>query len=345
MRFKPPESRTFPQPLTINWNPTCIVAFFDASDGFLLEKPERSFEISKVAVALTDLLLAENCVGGEREQRSLKVWAHAVHGSACRVLGKLGDAQRAFEAAYDEASSGVLPWAFGETKRRHAMLLLMSKDPKALELLEESIELLQGHNWALAAAICCRGVSQDLLKADCSAAIADFRFSLQLADPKGNPFERQTFASAIENIIRAQVRGSSSATAVRISIVAINETLRKLDKNAAWQRARLTWAQGLAEARLGSVRSADRRFERAKKAMKRLKRWPELAIVTLDQAQLLKNYGEHVKAESLTDETLALVGRECPEILAALESWRAADARQEQRFEIYLELLAHSSPV
>jgi hypothetical protein len=332
------------------WTAPFVAAFVEKVDSLLLEDPHKAFRVSEALPKVAHRLRPEDLPGGERQRATLRVWAWAVRGSACRAAEQLIKADNAFQRAFKLAQN-VAPWAMGEAWRRLAALHLMRNSSAIWQALDKAAKAYAGHDQGLADIQILRGLAFiELVDAPAEAAECCAQ-ALRLIGQPGTRRARRSWAAAIQNLALALVRDETATPSqFKPAISQLQTARRALGQKAVYFRQLLNMAEGLIYLRR---REFQRAFQRIRTAWKWFRRhdYATLAVITgleLAELHLLRGNPES-SAEVIERTRVALSPKSPPELSQELFAWRALsnvqrdERRSARRF--WLAGAAAGSPV
>ena len=296
------------------WSAPFFAALVDEIDSLLLEKPETAFKMSTEAILVGERIRAADCPGGdELGKRSLRAWAHAVHGSSCRACERYPEAESVFQQALGLVKRHVLHWAAAEVWRRYAAYLLFRGSKAGIAFVDKALDAYTGFPFAQADALVLRGLFSQYLERDLAAAVGAISRGLELVEPKRSPREASSWDIALHNLMVIYVQGPSDLATIEVALKRIRGVMQRLSRHEPQRRKACTWVKCLMLAHLGATKQAARLLTKAADWFWREKDYHSALVCTVDLARLHHQNGD----EALAQETVAtlLTGT------AAAEPW------------------------
>lgn len=246
------------------WSTTFLAALVDCVDSFLLEKPKVAFELSTEGILVAERIRAESCPGGNAMgKRSLQAWAHAVHGSSCRALGRFREAESEFMTALQLVKLRVQRWAAAEAWRRYAALLLERDSLAGIDFVDKAYDAYTGFPGAQADALVLRGLFSQYLEHQIGAAATYTGAAIELLETRRSEREARTWGIAIHNLMVIYSRKPSDLPALQITLQRVKAAQARLSRHEPRRRMLCLWVQALLLAPLGSTRQAERLLVKA----------------------------------------------------------------------------------
>jgi tetratricopeptide (TPR) repeat protein len=308
-------------------DPACWNADFVSSCIRECSELRNRDPLCNLQVAETAVALLERCP----PDPALAARAHAVLGSALRVLGRLEEADAAQRSAGAELER--LPAETRAEILTHEACLRRDQRrfDEALERIDRVCNFHRTHGrepdlhkLALALTIRCtinHGVGNT------SEAVHDIGVALKHVDSSRSP---ESFAAAIHNLAwLLQESNHPKDLAAAASYVKSALRIGRFSRRSV-PRAKLYWLQGLIGLRLGAARHAERNFRLASEIFAEQEMPYEVALVALDLASIYLEDARWSELGEIAEELAALVGarRVEGEIAAALALWQEAAATQ-----------------
>ncbi len=330
------------------WTPGLFAALGDEHDRRQLEgSAEQALAVARELPRPAGRIRAEPAASGDLVRRSLEVWALAVLASGLRANGRVDEAQRSFEAAFEKGRQGIFRWSAGELERRFAYHLLQQLDRRALAGAERALAAFVDHPDQRAECLNLRGVCRSVLDRDGSGAIQDFGLAASISDPRRSARSGWSLQAALHNLAFELVKGGtcsleSLGQARKLLVVSRGFLGKGLD----WRKATTWWVEGLLVYRIGWNRHGERLLEKARQGFRKLGpgSGTEYTLVTLDLALMLAGDGELERARALfaAAEELLEVEQRQRQMAAHLQSLGSLEEVQRVRHELAsrLSLLA-----
>ena len=305
------------------WTKAFFAALVETVDSLLLEKPDLAFKLSTQGILLAERIRADDCPGGtELGKRSLKAWAHAVHGSSCRAGEMFEKAEETFQLAlWLSGSKAVLPWAAAEADRRYSALLLTRGSLKGLDFVNRALEGYGKHAVGRAKALSLRAIYFQQLLNDSTNAALDIGQALELIEPKNSPEEARIWFAAIHNLNFVSSAGCGDLSTLRTTLRRVHDLEQRLSKNEGYRRALCSWTEGLLLAPLGSTRASKRLLSRCCGWFFRHQHYLMGTLCGIDLALLQLRDGENQLALATVKEVGENLAAAGPAAAAYLEFW------------------------
>ena len=304
------------------WTKAFFAALVETVDSLLLEKPDQAFKLSSQGILLAERIRAEDCPGNsELGKRSLKAWAHAVHGSSCRCLERFEEAKAAFEQALWLAGKGVFPWAEAEASRRFAALLWMQGSQACFSYLDRAFRLYGEHSIGLADTLVLRGFCHQYVRNDLPAASREMSNALQLLEPGRSPREARTWASAIHNLSVIYAKGHSDLGILDATLKQIRKAAAALSGREVFRRNLCYGVEALLLAPLGSARMAERLLKRVCRWFFKHGHFHRGALSSIDLAIIHLRGGDKEAALEVVEQLKAELAKAPPEVRRYVEGW------------------------
>ena len=306
------------------WNLVFFAALVESVDSMLLEEPRLALELSAQGILLAERIRTEDCPGGtEVGKRSLRAWAHAIRGSACRAAELYDEAEDAFaQATWLATSRAVLPWAAAEVDRRYAALLVYRGSlGQGLALVNRALEAYAEYPVGRAKALLIRAVYYQQLLRDPAQAALDLGLALELIEPKNSPSEARLWVAAVHNLNYVYAMGCSDLTALRVTLRQVHGLAKKLSKNEGYRRALCAWTEALLIAPLGSTRWAKRLLIKARAWLFKHRYYHPGTLCAIDLATLHLRDSEEEDARAVLEDLGLKLAAAKPATATYLEYW------------------------
>jgi hypothetical protein len=293
------------------WTPAFLGALIDEVDYLLTAGfGKEAHQISRHLQVLAERIRPEVCPQQELGQRSLVVWAVAVHGSSCRYISHFSEAESTFALAFQKAEGGVLPWARADLDRRFAILLTQRGDRRAFDLIESALAGFGDLPEKRAETLILRGVARSEMDNDSSGAISDYSNAAALVDPRKTERARWNYNVALHNLSYQLIIGDcisfDSVTRARQMLLL---TRSYFGQGMCARKLTSFWVEGLLAFRFGWNRHSGRLLEKARRGFLKLGCYDCAMVVSLDLALVLLEDGEPEEAA----ECLRSAGEALPE--------------------------------
>jgi tetratricopeptide (TPR) repeat protein len=284
--------------------------------------------LARMARLAVDACTADN-VGSPQKLADLKVQAWGHFGNSLRVCGRLEEAEQAFAIAQNQLPEGtgdplIRAFLFEQLGSLHTS---RRRFEQAVELLEEAERLYQelGIRWLRARSRILKAIAI-LYSGEPGEALRLLEQAIPLIDPDEDPY---LLLAARHNLLRCLIDLDRPDEAL-----ALYHQVRELNQQFTDPLIQLrnTWQEGKLLRELGHLRPAEEKLLQARRGFMERGLAYEVAVVSLDLADVYAKLGRVGQVNQLVAETLPIfralrVGRD---MLAALIQLRQV-ARQEQR--------------
>ncbi len=230
--------------------------------------------VARIAVRLAGKVLRLRSWRRRPGESEVLALSFAQLAAALRLADRLDHAEKAWQIASD-AAPGYLE---GDLLRRRAWLRFRRGRLKdALKDAKAAVDLTSGLDYALAV-----GTLAGLLyyNGDYQEAITKFRECLDVLDPN----DEHRYCGMLVSYTVALAKGSRSD--LKQGLKLCPELRSKLKSRHKMQRAKLWWAEGLIQHRLGDSQAAWWALDLARRSLVAMKAAPEVAAIVADMARL-----------------------------------------------------------
>ncbi|MCG8456132.1 MAG: hypothetical protein MI919_07610 [Holophagales bacterium] len=291
------------------WTLAFLQVFLDACRYRCLDVPEEILPLARLAPELAALVRVgddSEDFPSERDRRSWRVFAAAVHGEVARAAGRRAEADRAFRRAYALCGEGpVLAVAAADLALRQAALQAEEGSSEAPPTLERALELFRhpvvgrqaGSREGLAEALLLRAAFRASVG---EAGMIDAAEAAYRAGPgKGRP--GRVLAVAVHRVFQETGARHVQAEHHQTALALLHRIRRRHFSHAvrSMPKMRLFWTEGRVLSTLGITRMAVRRLEAACQGFERLGAGWEVAAVNFDLAISLVMEGSEAEAVEL----------------------------------------------
>jgi len=316
-----PSDRRFAIPQLVRW-------LIERSHAIRYRDIEEMLHLARLARLAVEACSVET-VGSPQKLADLRIQAWGHFANSLRVCGRLEEAEQAFAVA-----EGHLPEGSGDPLIRAFLLERMGslhtsqrRFQRATELLEEAERLYQemGVRWLRARSQILRGISL-LYSGEPEEASRLLRQAIPLIDPDEDPY---LLLAARHNLVQCLIDLDRPHEAL-----ALYHEIRELNRQFTDPLIQLrnTWQEGKLLRELGHMGPAEEKLQKARRGFMERGLAYEVAVVSLDLANVYAKMGCTEEVNQLISETLPIfralrIGRD---MLAALIQLRQV-ARQERQ--------------
>lgn len=309
------------------WSEFFCGLFFERCSELLFEQPRKGFKLAEIAPRLAARVSAERCDGGALRPLELLVRAYTLLGGAYRVIGDHAGAERTYRMARQILDRHPIAAVERANFHRHlaGLRACQGRVTEALDLAERALAVYRTDGCVddLAWALVVRGTVQ-VARGRHGDGIEDFGEALAHVNPKLNP---RVYHSAIHNLAYA-VTASRMA---RFDLAAARRQVRRARRcirnhRRSLPRAKLIWIEGLMFLKAGLYRRGEALLRAARQSFTGLDAPYEIALVSLDLAEVYLLDRRWSEMRKLTAETYQLFQSLCAdkEALRTLRYWREA---------------------
>lgn len=309
------------------WSEIFCVLYFELCDQMLFEHPRKGFRLARLAPQLAAKVSAARCGGNGLRPVELSVRAQALLGGAYRAIGDYPRADVAYRRAQELLDRHPISTVErANVDRRLAILrICQHRYVEALELAKRAIDSYHALERAddLARSLIIRGAARVAVGKH-TAGIEDFGEALFLVNPKLVP---RVYHSAIHNLAYA----ITDARIADFDLAAARRHVRRARRcirnhRRSLPRAKLLWIEGLMFLKAGLGRRGEALLKSARQSFIGLDAPYEIALVSLDLAEIYLLDGRWRELQRLAAETFRLFqGLSADkEALRTLRYWREA---------------------
>ena len=318
------------------WQPAFLSAYLGYVDGLIFDDPRGALPWAEVGPKLA--LLVPDGKAGSRQHGDCLAMSHAVLGGALRATGQHDRAEAEYRSACQIADSGASEDVQVEVKGRLAILrACQGRFDEALTLGQTAVTHFRNsnHDW-LGDALARQGYMF------CEAgrfgeAIPYLGEALILSEPKLSAVAGRVHHTAAHNLASAILHTSRQPLlkGALAQVRSARKLLRPHRDNVP--RHKLGWLEGLVWRRLEIHPAALRAFRTARNGFIRFALPFEIALVSLDLAELhyfLSEFSQAAEVAHLAFEHFEALNADRRGTLAALTLWLKAIEAQDLTDEI-----------
>lgn len=269
------------------WSEIFCTLYFERCGEMLFEHPRGGFKLAEIAPRLAAKVPASRCEGGKLRPLELMVQAYALLGGAYRLIGDYVQSEKVYRLAEEILDTHPISAVERANvyRRLAGLRICQGRIEDALELADRAIRIFQPRDRAdsLARSLIVRGTAH-VEGGNHAAGIEDFGEALSYTNPKLSP---RTYHSAIHNLAYAV----TTSRIAKFDLAAARRQIRRARRcirnhRRSLPRAKLLWIEGLMFLKAGLGRRGEALLGAARQSFTGLEAPYEIALVSLDLAEI-----------------------------------------------------------